>query len=137
MHEECISYVMTSLCMTVTPHIIAGPEKVTKITKAACSRHNYLKISEMRPSVANSRQYSPPGYVDHRAHSVTLSQATGDLRLLQVLDWALLHMSVVIEPYCQLCSVYSVTICYLGYVHVYKFVYEHFQDCRSLRIIHF
>ena len=26
--------------------IIANPEKVTKITKAACSLHNYLKISE-------------------------------------------------------------------------------------------
>ena len=45
--------------------IIACPEKVTKITKAACCLHNYLKISEMRSSVANSRQYCPPGYVDH------------------------------------------------------------------------
>jgi hypothetical protein len=44
--------------------IIAHPDKVTKITKAACCLHNYLKISEMR-SPANVARYCPVGYVDH------------------------------------------------------------------------
>ena len=45
--------------------IIAHPEKVTKITKAACVLHNYLRISDIRSSSLSSRQYCPPGYVDH------------------------------------------------------------------------
>ena len=44
--------------------IIASPEKVTCITKAACSLHNYLKISEARNTTSN-RPYCPPGYIDH------------------------------------------------------------------------
>ena len=44
--------------------IIAHPEKVTQITKAACVLHNYLKITDFR-SYSSSRQYCPPGYVDH------------------------------------------------------------------------
>ena len=44
--------------------IIAHPDKVTKLTKAACCIHNYLKISDIR-SASSSRQYCPPGYVDH------------------------------------------------------------------------
>ena len=44
--------------------IIAHPEKVTQITKAACVLHNYLKITDLR-SYSSSRQYCPPGYVDH------------------------------------------------------------------------
>ena len=44
--------------------IIAHPEKVTQITKAACVLHNYLKIADFR-SYSSSRQYCPPGYVDH------------------------------------------------------------------------
>ena len=44
--------------------IIADPEKVTKITKAACCLHNYLKISDIRSS-QSSRQYCPAGYIDH------------------------------------------------------------------------
>lgn len=44
--------------------IIANPDKVTKITKATSCLHNYLKISEVSSNVS-SRQYCPPGYVDH------------------------------------------------------------------------
>ena len=44
--------------------IIASPEKVTCITKAACSLHNYMKISEARNTTSN-RPYCPPGYIDH------------------------------------------------------------------------
>jgi hypothetical protein len=44
--------------------IIADPEKVTKITKAACYLHNYLKISDIRSS-QSSRQYCSAGYIDH------------------------------------------------------------------------
>ena len=43
--------------------IIAKPEKVTKITQAACALHNYLKISEIRCPVS-ARVYCPPGYID-------------------------------------------------------------------------
>jgi hypothetical protein len=45
--------------------IIADPDKVTSITKAACCLHNYLKISDIRSTSRNSRQYCPVGYVDH------------------------------------------------------------------------
>ena len=44
--------------------IIAKPEKVTKITQAACALHNYLKISEAR-NPASMKPYCPPGYLDH------------------------------------------------------------------------
>ena len=44
--------------------IVAHPDKVTKITKAACVLHNYLKICDIR-SASTTRQYCPPGYVDH------------------------------------------------------------------------
>ena len=43
--------------------LIANPDKVTRITKAACCLHNYLKITEASTS-ASSRPYCPPGYVD-------------------------------------------------------------------------
>ena len=43
--------------------IVANPYKVTRITKAACCLHNYLKISEASSS-ASTRPYCPPGYVD-------------------------------------------------------------------------
>ena len=43
--------------------ILANPVKVTKITKAACCLHNYLKISEAR-NPSSQRQYCPPGYAD-------------------------------------------------------------------------
>ena len=45
--------------------IIAIADKVTKITKAACVLHNYLKITDMRNPASSSRLYCPPGYVDH------------------------------------------------------------------------
>lgn len=44
--------------------IVANPRKVTKITKAACVLHNYLKISEASNASSN-RPYCPPGYADH------------------------------------------------------------------------
>ena len=44
--------------------IIAYPEKVTKITKAACALHNYLKVSDIRIS-SPTKQYCPAAYVDH------------------------------------------------------------------------
>ena len=44
--------------------IVANPEKVTRITKAACCLHNYLKISEANNTTSN-RPYCPPGYIDH------------------------------------------------------------------------
>lgn len=43
---------------------IAKPEKVTKITQAACALHNYLKISEAR-NPSSMRPYFPPGYLHH------------------------------------------------------------------------
>ena len=43
--------------------IVALPDKVTCITKAACSLHNYLKITEAS-STASNRPYCPPGYTD-------------------------------------------------------------------------
>ena len=51
--------------------IIANPEKVTKITKAACCLHNYLKISESC-SPSSQRHYCPPGYADHEDRSGNL-----------------------------------------------------------------
>ena len=46
-------------------HLIkANPTKVTKITQAACTLHNYLKISEAQIA-PSSRLYCPPGYIDH------------------------------------------------------------------------
>ena len=58
--------------------IIAGPDKVTKITKAACCLHNYLKISDIRSS-STAHQYCPPSYVDHEdPHGNFIS---GDWRL--------------------------------------------------------
>ena len=45
--------------------IIAHPDKVTKITKAASVLHNYLKISDIRSLSSSLRQHCPPGYVDH------------------------------------------------------------------------
>ena len=39
--------------------IIAHPEKVTQITKAACALHNYLKITDLR-TYSSSRQYCLP-----------------------------------------------------------------------------
>ena len=50
--------------------IIAKPEKVTRITQAACALHNYLKISEMH-SPPSSRVYCPPGYVDREDERYT------------------------------------------------------------------
>ena len=44
--------------------IIVGLDKVTKITKATCFLHNYLKISDIRSS-SSAHQYCPPNYVDH------------------------------------------------------------------------
>ena len=44
--------------------IIANPDKVTNITKAACSLHNYLKISEAC-NTTSSQPSCPPGYIDH------------------------------------------------------------------------
>ena len=44
--------------------IVANPVKVTKIIKAACCLHNYLKISEAHNPSSN-RPYCPPGYTDH------------------------------------------------------------------------
>ena len=44
--------------------IIAKPDKVMKITQAACALHNYIKISEAHDP-ASIRLYCPPGYVDH------------------------------------------------------------------------
>ena len=43
--------------------VIANPDKVTNITKAACSLHNYLKISEACNTTSN-RLYCPPGYIN-------------------------------------------------------------------------
>ena len=43
--------------------IIAKPDKVTKVTQAACALHNYLKISEAH-CPPSARYYCPPGYVD-------------------------------------------------------------------------
>ena len=43
--------------------IVANPEKVTKITKAACCLLNYLRIYEMHNS-ASSCFYCPPGYIN-------------------------------------------------------------------------
>ena len=43
--------------------IIAKPEKVTRITQAACVLHNYLKILEMH-CPASGRVYCPPGFID-------------------------------------------------------------------------
>ena len=45
--------------------IIAYPEKVVKIIKAACGLHYYLKISDIRSTSLSARQYHPAGYVDH------------------------------------------------------------------------
>ena len=39
------------------------PDKVTCITKAVCSLHNYLKITEAS-NTASNRPYCPPGYTD-------------------------------------------------------------------------
>lgn len=55
--------IMTAKFRIFRRPIIAHPDKVTKITKAACSLHNYLKVSDMRCNTA--RPYCPPGYVDH------------------------------------------------------------------------
>ena len=44
--------------------IVAYPDKVTKISKAACVLHNYLRICDIR-SASATRQYCPPEYVDH------------------------------------------------------------------------
>ena len=41
--------------------IIAKPEKVTKITKAACCLHNYLKMSE---AANQGSRYCAPGLID-------------------------------------------------------------------------
>ena len=43
--------------------IIANPDKVTEITKAACCLHNYLRTCEMHNAPSNCC-YCPPGYVD-------------------------------------------------------------------------
>ena len=43
--------------------IIAKPEKMTKITKAACCLHSYLRIAE-NTSPPSRRSYCPPGYID-------------------------------------------------------------------------
>ena len=59
--------------------IIASPEKVTSITKAACSLHNYLKISEARSNTTSNRPYCPPGYIDHEDRNGNL--IPGDWRL--------------------------------------------------------
>ena len=56
--------IMTAKFRIFRRPIIAHPDKVTKITRAACCLHNYLKISDMR-STSTNRQYCPPGYVDH------------------------------------------------------------------------
>ena len=43
--------------------IVANPDKVTKITQAACCLHNYLRISEIN-NPPSARFYCPPGFVD-------------------------------------------------------------------------
>ena len=43
--------------------IIAEPEKVTRITQAACVLRNYLKNLEMH-CPASGRVYCPPGFID-------------------------------------------------------------------------
>ena len=58
--------------------IAANPEKVTKITQAACSLHNYLKITEARNPTSNW-PYCPPGYADHEDREGNITP--GDWRL--------------------------------------------------------
>ena len=58
--------------------ILASPEKVTKITKAACCLLNYLKISEAR-NPSYQHYYCPPGYTDHEDLSGNV--IPGDWRL--------------------------------------------------------
>ena len=43
--------------------IVAKPEKVTKVTQAACDLHNFLKISEAVYPIS-SHVYCPPGFTD-------------------------------------------------------------------------
>ena len=84
--------------------IVANPDKVTKITQAACCLHNYLWISEIN-NPPSARFYCPPGFVDledndrnvipgdwrseisssglqsvHRTSSNTYSRSASDLR---------------------------------------------------------
>ena len=57
-------YIMVAKFRIFRRPIIAHSEKVTKI-KAACVLHHYLWISDIRNSALSSRQYCPPGCVDH------------------------------------------------------------------------
>ena len=57
--------------------IVANPEKVTRITKATCCLHNYMKITEAS-SASSSRHYCPPAYSDHEDRSGNL--VPGDWR---------------------------------------------------------
>ena len=56
--------------------IIANPHKITKLAKAACSLHNYLKILEAS-NLGSQRPYCPPGYIDREDGNVNLSLVTG------------------------------------------------------------
>lgn len=68
--------------------IIANPEKVTRITKATRSLHNYLKISEAR-TPSSQRQYCPPGYADNEdRHGYVIP---GDWRLHQTDSMQCVH----------------------------------------------
>ena len=57
--------------------IAANPEKVTRITKATCCLHNYMKITEAS-NAPSSRHYRPPAYSDREDRSGNL--VPGDWR---------------------------------------------------------
>uniref|UniRef100_A0A1X7VF87 DDE Tnp4 domain-containing protein n=1 Tax=Amphimedon queenslandica TaxID=400682 RepID=A0A1X7VF87_AMPQE len=63
--------------------IIAKPEKIVRVTQAACALHPYLKISEAQ-SPPSSGWYCLPGYIDleDRHGNVTL----GDWRQLDLIE---------------------------------------------------
>lgn len=75
--ENAFGIMATKFCI-FRRAIVANPDKVTKITKAACCLHNYLKISEGHNSTSN-RPYCPPGYVDREDADGNL--IPGDWRL--------------------------------------------------------
>ena len=69
--------IMTTIFRIFRRPMIANPDKVTRITKAVCCLHNYLKVSEASNAPSN-RPYCPPGYIDHEdAEGNTIS---GDWR---------------------------------------------------------
>ena len=65
--ENAFGTLATKFRIFQTP-IIANPEKVTKVTQAACVLHNYLKISEM---------HRPHLQLDTTAHLVMLTMKIG------------------------------------------------------------